>query len=200
VAGIITSQEVIPAKPVLFQVTKEDSMIRPEKSESTRNLKNRPVEINGRIWMIHKDNIDTDMIFHNRYLAITKTSEMGQYTFDNLDGWEDFAKKSKPGDIIITGENFGAGSSRQQAVDCFLSLGIQAIIAKSFGAIYERNAINAGFPVIISNIIDKQLKNSEEVSINLETGEIVTLKSRKIFQAEPFTDIQMNIYQREGLL
>jgi len=200
VAGIITSQEAIPAKPVLFQVTKEDSMIRPEKSESTRNLKNRPVEINGRIWMIHKDNIDTDMIFHNRYLAITKTSEMGQYTFDNLDGWEDFAKKSKPGDIIITGENFGAGSSRQQAVDCFLSLGIQAIIAKSFGAIYERNAINAGFPVIISNIIDKQLKNSEEVSINLETGEIVTLKSRKIFQAEPFTDIQMNIYQREGLL
>ena len=57
------------------------------------------------------------MIFHNRYLAITDIKEMGQYTFDNLKGYEDFAQKAKPGDIVITGKNFGAGSSRQQAVD-----------------------------------------------------------------------------------
>ena len=73
---------------------------------------------------------------------ITDINEMGQYTFDNLDGDKDFAKKAKPGDIIITAKTFGAGSSRQQAVDCFKSLGISAIIAESFGSIYERNAIN----------------------------------------------------------
>ena len=73
---------------------------------------------------------------------------MGQYTFDNLKGFEDFSKKAEKGDIVIAGKNFGCGSSRQQAVDCFISLGIQAIIAESFGVIYERNAINAAFPVI----------------------------------------------------
>ena len=57
------------------------------------------------------------MIYHNRYLTVTKLAEMGQYTFGNLKGWEDFAQKAKHGDIIVTGKNFGAGSSRQQAVD-----------------------------------------------------------------------------------
>ena len=73
---------------------------------------------------------------------------MGQYIFDNLAGYEDFAKRVKPGDIVITGKNFGAGSSRQQAVDGFAILGVQAILAESFGAIYERNAINAAFPIL----------------------------------------------------
>ena len=108
----------------------------------------KPSIIEGRIWVISKDNIDTDMIFHNRYLSITDMREMGQYTFDNLTGYEDFATKALAGDIIVAGKNFGSGSSRQQAVDCFISLGIQGIVAESFGAIYERNAINAAFPII----------------------------------------------------
>ena len=147
VAGYIATPDNIPDKPSLF--------IRPEKLPETRiiehsvkNIAEKKSVIEGRIWVIHKDNIDTDMIFHNRYLAITDIREMGQYAFDNLKGFEDFSRKAKPGDIIITGKNFGCGSSRQQAVDCFASLGIQAIIAESFGAIYERNAINAAFPVI----------------------------------------------------
>jgi len=73
---------------------------------------------------------------------------MGQYAFDNLPGFENFARMSLPGDIVIAGKNFGSGSSRQQAVDCFISLGIQGLVAESFGAIYERNAINAALPVI----------------------------------------------------
>ena len=68
------------------------------------------------------------MIFHNRYLAITDIKEMGQYTFDNLKGFEDFSKKAEPGDIIITGKNFGCGSSRQQAVDCFALLEFRQLL------------------------------------------------------------------------
>ena len=102
--------------------------------------------LEGKVWIIDKDNIDTDMIYHNQHLSVTNPEEMGQYTFGNLQGWEDYASKSEPGDIIVTGKNFGAGSSRQQAVDCFKSLKNKAILAHSFGAIYERNAINAGFP------------------------------------------------------
>jgi 3-isopropylmalate/(R)-2-methylmalate dehydratase small subunit len=115
----------------------------------------KPTKITGRIWVLITpsgklyDDIDTDMIFHNRYLAITDLDKMGQYSLDNLKGWEDFAKKAQPGDILLAGKNFGAGSSRQQAVDCFRALGVGAIVAESYGAIYKRNAINSGFPIVV---------------------------------------------------
>ena len=153
------------------------------------------------VWLILKDNIDTDMIFHNRYLAITDIKEMGQYTFDNLKGFEDFAKKAKPGDIIISGKNFGCGSSRQQAVDCFSSLGIQAIIAESFGAIYERNAINAAFPVITCKSLQEiDLKDGDIIRVNLKTGEIENKRTEKVYYADPFSDVQFEVYQKGGLL
>jgi 3-isopropylmalate dehydratase small subunit len=75
---------------------------------------------------------------------------MGKFAFGNLNGYEDFSKKVGRGDIIVAGKNFGSGSSRQQAVDCFRALGIQCIIAESFGVIYERNAINAAFPILVT--------------------------------------------------
>ena len=157
--------------------------------------------IEGRSWLIVKDNIDTDMIFHNRYLSITDIKEMGQYAFDNLKGFDDFSKKANPGDIIFTGKNFGCGSSRQQAVDCFSALGIQAIIAESFGAIYERNAINAAFPVLVcKDIAGLDIKDGDSVKINLRTGQIENSRNKKTSMAEPFSDVQYEIYRKGGLL
>lgn len=113
------------------------------------------------------------MIYHNQHLAVTDISEMGKFTFGNLIDWEDYAYKSESGDIIITGKNFGAGSSRQQAVDCFKSLKNQAILAESFGVIYDRNAINAAFPVLVyTDLSALQLKSRDRIKINLETGSI----------------------------
>ncbi len=112
-----------------------------------------------------------------------------------------FRKKAEPGDIVITGKNFGCGSSRQQAVDCFPALGIQAIIAESFGAIYERNAINAAFPILICNeLADMDLMNGDTIRVNFKTGQIENLRNKKIFNAEPFSDVQFEVYQRGGLL
>ncbi len=148
--------------------------------------------------MVAKDNIDTDMIFHNRYLTITNIAEMGQYTFDNLEGWEDFAKKAQPGDIVITGKNFGAGSSRQQAVDCFESLGVTVVIAESFGAIYERNAINKGFPIVTADLGSEGLADGEEIEVDLRR-QTVTLPSGKEVPVG-FSDVQMDIYRKGGLL
>jgi len=157
--------------------------------------------IEGKIWLVPKDNIDTDMIFHNRYLAITDINEMGQYTFDNLKGFESFAKEVTPGDIVVAGKNFGCGSSRQQAVDCFYSLGIKAIIAESFGAIYERNAINAAFPVIVCKSLQEiNFKDGDKIRINLKTGEITNLRNGIVHSADPFSDVQYQIYQKGGLL
>jgi 3-isopropylmalate dehydratase small subunit len=140
------------------------------------------------------------MIFHNRYLAITDINQMGQYTFDNLPGWEDFAKKAKPGDIVLTGKNFGAGSSRQQAVDCFKSLGISLIIAESYGAIYERNAINAGMPILRADLVNTDIQDGDEIKVDLKTGKIHRLKNNEKIQGESFSAVQMEIYQRGGLL
>ena len=141
-----------------------------------------------------------DISVTHRYLTVTDIAEMGQYTFGNLPGWENLPEKVKPGDIVITGSNFGCGSSRQQAVDCFASLGVALIIAKSFGAIYERNAINAGTPIMLADLSDAALKNGDEIEVDLTTGEITHVASGKAFTGRPFSEVQIEIYQRGGLL
>ena len=162
--------------------------------------------IKGKIWILRNssekiiDDIDTDQIFHNRYLAITDINEMGKYTLDNLEGWNDFSQKVEPGDIVITGRNFGSGSSRQQAVDCFKSLKVNAIVAESFGAIYKRNAINSGFPILTWKGIKEMVENGkiddrDEIEINLETGSAKNITKDTTFDIEPFSKVQMEIYE-----
>ena len=199
IAGFITTPDAIPAKPLDF----EKSAVQPatSKSKPLSAATERPSLIKGRVWMIERDNIDTDMIFHNRYLAITDVREMGQYTFDNLEGYKDFSSRAQAGDIIVAGKNFGSGSSRQQAVDCFISLGIQAVIANSFGAIYERNAINAAFPVLTYDSFEKiDLKDQDVITVNLLTGDVVNERNGLAMTINPFYDAQHEIYVKGGLL
>ncbi len=199
VAGYITTPDKIPAAPVEFVKTKPQQIPATGKPHSAPG--ERATIVRGRAWIIERDNIDTDMIFHNRYLAITETGEMGQYAFDNLEGYRDFAKMAQPGDIIVTGKNFGSGSSRQQAVDCFISLGIQAIIARSFGAIYERNAINAAFPVLTYNsFAEIDLKDKDIITVNLVTGDVTNERNGLRTTVNPFYDAQYEIYIKGGLL
>jgi 3-isopropylmalate/(R)-2-methylmalate dehydratase small subunit len=162
----------------------------------------RPTRISGRVWVLTApdgrlyDDVDTDMIFHNRYLHITDVDQMGQYALGNLQGWEDFAIQAQPGDIILAGRNFGAGSSRQQAVDCFRALGIAAIVAESYGAIYKRNAINSGLPLVIFSGLTSvagHFNTGDQLELNLETGELL-LNGEESFRAQPFSRVQMDIY------
>jgi 3-isopropylmalate/(R)-2-methylmalate dehydratase large subunit len=195
VAGAIVNPGAIPVRPALF---KPKPMAKA--SHDHRTPPAAPLVVEGRIWLIPKDNIDTDMIFHNRHLTITDIREMGQYTFGNLPGWEHFSKNAQPGDIVVTGKNFGAGSSRQQAVDCFKSLRIGLLIARSFGAIYFRNAVNAGFPVMTANLLESGLKDGEHIRANLATGEIEILATGVKVQGRPFPPVQLEIYRKGGLL
>ncbi len=195
VAGVIATADKIPSAPAVFS---------PGKAEATPTLSrlsptSTRSEISGRVWVVDRDNIDTDMIFHNRHLTITEVKEMGQYTFGNMKGWEDFAKKARPGDVVVTGENFGAGSSRQQAVDCFKSLGIGLIIARSFGAIYFRNAVNAALPVMVADLRGTGLKDGDTITANIETG-LITLSEGRTVQGRPFPKAQLDIYRKGGLL
>jgi 3-isopropylmalate/(R)-2-methylmalate dehydratase large subunit len=200
VAGYITTPDNIPEHPLLFDAPELPSEKSQTKQHKKSNHRKKSV-LEGKVWLIKKDNIDTDMIFHNKYLAITDIKEMGRFTFDNLKGFEDFSKKAKPGDIVISGKNFGCGSSRQQAVDCFTSLGIQAIVAESFGAIYERNAINAAFPIIsCKSLPEMDIKDGDRLKVNLKTGEIENPRNGKVFNAEPFSEVQFEVYRKGGLL
>jgi 3-isopropylmalate/(R)-2-methylmalate dehydratase large subunit len=199
VAGYITTPWEIPDKPMVFETGTAETSEKTAASEKETSS-DKPTLVEGRTWFIQEDNIDTDMIFHNRYLSITDIDEMGQYALDNLEGYEDFAEKAKPEDIIVTQKNFGSGSSRQQAVDCFKVLGINAILAESFGAIYERNAINAAMPVMQYKSLDGlKLENGDHLRIDFKTGVVENLDKNTKIQAKPFSDVQMDIYQRGGI-
>ncbi len=163
------------------------------------------MKFTGRIWVLTSpegkliDDIDTDMIFHNRYLAETDIEKMGKYALDNLDGWESFPSEARPGDIVIAGKNFGAGSSRQQAVDCFKSLKISLLIAESFGAIYKRNAINSAFPILEApGIGEADFKTGDTVEVNSRTGDIQSNRNI-MFQGRSFPKVQVDILSAGGL-
>ncbi len=201
VAGFITDELIENDVPVEFET--KGLKLHPKEHKKKSAKAEKPLVVEGRAWLILKDDIDTDMIFHNRYLTITDIAEMGQYAFDNLEGYEDFASKARPGDIVITAKNFGAGSSRQQAVDCFKSLGISCILAESYGAIYERNAINAAMPILTYNqkmIEAVELENLDKVRVDFIKGELTNLKNGKVFKISPFYDVQKEIYLNGGLL
>lgn len=220
VAGVVALPDAIPKHPVAFAVGQAPGAgtgagapasgaatgsgragagAAAATREPCARSESRPSTLRGRVWVIRQDNIDTDMIFHNRHLAITDLAEMGPHTFGNLPGHEDFSKHARPGDIVVVGKNFGAGSSRQQAVDCFRALGVALVIAESFGAIYERNAINTGFPIMVADLSAAGLKDGDEIAVDLTTGGI-TLPSGKAVAGRPFADVQMSIYRKGGLL
>ena len=201
IAGYITDdlEDVVP--DVSFESRGLKLIAKEQKADEA--VIEKPMVVEGRVWLIEQDDIDTDMIFHNRYLTITDINEMGQYAFDNLEGYEDFSTKSKLGDIIVTGKNFGAGSSRQQAVDCFKALGIPCILAESYGAIYERNAINAAMPILTYDarmIADIELQNGDNLRVDFINGEVTNLRNSKSTSINPFYKVQKEIYLRGGLL
>ncbi|HOW26558.1 MAG TPA: aconitase/3-isopropylmalate dehydratase large subunit family protein [Bacteroidales bacterium] len=199
IAGYITTPGDIPEEPMVYTF-KEKAAPQQAAGVKAPIPEQKPTTVEGRAWFIKKDDIDTDMIFHNRYLTITNINEMGQYTFDNLKGYEDFAKKARAGDIVVVQKNFGSGSSRQQAVDCFTSLGVQAILAESFGAIYERNAINAALPIMTYGSVQPiDLEDGDNIRLNFETGEVTNVTKGKSMMADKFSEVQLEIYQNGGL-
>ena len=164
----------------------------------------------GNIWVLLDKNgkiiedIDTDQIYHNAFLYITEIAQMGQYALGNLEGWKDFSKKCRPGDIVVTGRNFGAGSSRQQAVDCFIALQVGTILAPSFGAIYFRNAVNSGFPVVkihdLENLLEeKKLETGDAIEVDFLKGTALNLTRNILFKVEPMSAVQFDIYKAGDL-
>ena len=151
----------------------------------------------GTIFKFHND-LDTDQIIASQYLLLPNLDEMKSHTFESLD--PDFAKKVKPGDFVVGGENFGCGSSREQAPGVLKALGVQAVIAKSFARIFYRNAINIGLPILECPEASKDIGDGDVVSINFDTGVITNETKNKTYRAAAFPPFMQELINAGGLV
>ena len=160
--------------------------------------------LRGRAW-VFGDDVDTDLIYHNKYLAETDPKKMPQFSFEYYPGKENFAKEVKEGDFVVAGRNFGCGSSREHAVYCLKFAGIPVVLAESFSRIYYRNAINNGYPVLFVNglseaIKAKEINDGDELEVNLATGEIKDVTNGKTFHGDAVADLEKDIMAAGGLI
>ena len=144
------------------------------------------------------NDINTDLIISGRYkFSITDMKELSKHIFEDLD--IDFAAKVTPGEsIIVAGENFGMGSSREQAPLAIKEAGIKAIVAKSFARIFYRNAFNIGFPLIEADT-DK-ISEYERIEIDLEAGFIKNETNGSKIQTKPIPSVLKTLLADGGLV
>lgn len=151
----------------------------------------------GKIFRFHTD-VDTDQIIASQYLLFPTIDEMKMHAFESLD--REFSSKVKPGDFVVAAENFGCGSSREQAPGVLKALGVKAVIAKSFARIFYRNAINIGLPIIECPEAAKAIQAGDEVEINFDTGVIKDVTTGASFQGQAFPEFMQKIIAAEGLV
>ena len=151
----------------------------------------------GTIFKFHND-LDTDQIIASQYLLLPNLEEMKEHTFESLD--PDFPKKVKPGDFVVGGENFGCGSSREQAPSVLKALGVKAVIAKSFARIFYRNAINIGLPIVECPEAAKDISDGDEVYVDFDSGLITNKTTNKTYQGQAFPPFMQKIIDCEGLV
>jgi len=148
---------------------------------------------------VHKfgNDVNTDDIISAKYLVSTDPKELGSHCMEAIA--PDFAKKVQPGDIIVAGDNFGCGSSREHAPVAIKGAGIQAVIAKSFAAIFFRNAINIGLPFLESQETEK-IKEGDLVEIDLGSGIIKNLTQNTIYKTQGFPGFLQELVEKGGLM
>lgn len=149
----------------------------------------------GKIFRFYKD-VDTDQIIASQYLLFPSVEEMKEHTFESLD--PDFASQVQPGDYVVADENFGCGSSREQAPSVLKALGVKAVIAKSFARIFYRNSINIGLPVIVCRELYDAVEAGDEMELDLKGGVITT--GGKTFSCTKLPEQMQKILDQGGLI
>lgn len=124
----------------------------------------------AKVWVFGND-VDTDQIIASQYIILPTIDEMKVHVFESLD--PEFAAKVAPGDVIVAGENFGCGSSREQAPSALKALGVRAVVAKSFARIFYRNAINIGLPVVLCSQVQELVQQHDTIELDLEGGTLI---------------------------
>jgi 3-isopropylmalate dehydratase small subunit len=149
----------------------------------------------GKIFKFHQD-VDTDQIIASQYLLYPTIDEMKTHTFESLS--PDFASKVQPGDYVVASENFGCGSSREQAPSVLKALGVKAVIAKSFARIFYRNAINIGLPVIVCKELHDNVNDGDEMELNMQEGTVTV--NGKQYECTKLPAYMQGILDQGGLI
>ncbi len=153
-------------------------------------------KIIGKVWNFGA-NIDTDIIIAARYLNSSQPEHLAKYIMEDAD--PNFSKKLQKGDIIVAGENFGCGSSREHAPIALKAAGVAAVIAPSFARIFYRNAFNMGLP-IFELPQSLEIKEGEEISIDLDEGYIINNTTNKIYKFIPIPEFMQKLINNGGLI
>lgn len=151
-------------------------------------------QITGKVWCFG-DNIDTDLIIAARYLNTSNPKELAKHVMEDAD--PDFVNKVGAGDIIVAGENFGCGSSREHAPIALKAAGVSAVVAKSFARIFYRNAFNTGLPIFELPQTDA-IKEGDVISVSMESGEV--RQGEKIYQFTPIPPFMQELLDCGGLM
>ncbi len=144
------------------------------------------------------DHIDTDVIIPARYLATQSHAELASHCMEDID--KTFITRVQPGDVMVAGNNFGCGSSREHAPIAIRASGISCVIAKSFARIFYRNAINIGLAILECAEASEKIAEGDRVSIDFDTGLITNLTKNETYQAQPFPDFIKEMIAKGGLL
>lgn len=153
-------------------------------------------EIKGKVWTFGA-NIDTDVIIAARYLNSSDPKHLAKYVMEDAD--PKFAEKLNRGDIIVAGENFGCGSSREHAPIALKAAGVAAVVAPSFARIFYRNAFNMGLP-IFELPESLEIKQGDEISINPDSGEITNLTQNKHYEFIAIPPFMQELIAAGGLI
>ncbi len=144
------------------------------------------------------DNIDTDIIIPARYLNTIDKKELASHCMEDLD--ETFVQRVKPGNILVAGENFGCGSSREHAPIAIKESGISLVIAKSFARIFYRNSINIGLPILECREAVDHIDEGDILCVDFETGCITNETDGTSFETKPFPPFIQKIIESGGLV
>lgn len=150
----------------------------------------------GKIFKFQQD-VDTDQIIASQYLLFSTIDEMKAYTFESLD--PNFASQVKPGDFVVASENFGCGSSREQAPSVLKALGVKAVIAKSFARIFYRNAINIGLPVIVCKDLHDHVNPGDNMELDMQAG-VVRVNGKEEYACTKLPEYMQGILDQGGLI
>ena len=146
----------------------------------------------------YKDNVDTDVIIPARYLNSFEAKELASHAMVDID--PTFASTVEKGDIIVAGQNFGCGSSREHAPLCLKTAGVKCVIAKSFARIFYRNSINIGFPIMECEEAADKIEKGDEVEVDFSTGVITNKTTNETYQSQPFPEFLQKMIDADGLV
>ncbi|QFR49253.1 3-isopropylmalate dehydratase small subunit [Sulfurimonas lithotrophica] len=152
--------------------------------------------INGKVWRFGKD-IDTDLIIAARYLNTSEPAELAKHVMEDAD--PEFVNKMNKGDVIVAGENFGCGSSREHAPIALKAAGVAAVIAPTFARIFYRNSFNMGLPIFELNE-SAEINEGDEVSVDMDAGTVTNKTTNKTYNFTPIPEFMQELIDAGGLM